>query len=402
MTAANLPLEFKQAIPVLTALEAAGYEAYFVGGSVRDWLLKKTIHDVDIATSAYPEEVKQLFDRTIDVGIEHGTVLALVDNEQYEITTFRTESTYQDYRRPDHVTFVRSLSEDLKRRDFTINALAMTVTGDIVDLFDGISDLERQVIRAVGVPSHRFNEDALRVMRGLRFASQLGFDIEPATLAAIEEKAPLLQKISVERIHIEFIKLLLSKDRQAGLQAMIKTKAYQFCPGLSEGQSALLQLATTSHRPLKSESQAWLLLLYWLEISVDDAKAWLKQWKLSNQLISDVTHALAGLHQRMIEPLSNEWLYRLGLDLSLLIESTMPFIKEEGDLDQVAHSYRCLPIKTIQDLAVNGKLLINSFKRPAGPWLGLLLKELTSQVLSKTVPNEKEALLNLSQKIIGK
>ncbi|MGO2223161.1 MAG: CCA tRNA nucleotidyltransferase, partial [Leuconostoc falkenbergense] len=134
----KLPQEFVQAQPILATLEQAGYEAYFVGGSVRDTLLGATIHDVDIASSAFPEEVKALFNRTVDTGIQHGTVMVLDHGEGYEITTFRTESTYTDFRRPDSVTFVRSLSEDLKRRDFTINALAMRHDGEVVDLFDGL------------------------------------------------------------------------------------------------------------------------------------------------------------------------------------------------------------------------------------------------------------------------
>ena len=140
----ELPIEFKHALPVLKELNRHGYEAYFVGGSVRDVILHQTIHDVDIATSAFPEEIKEMFPRTIDVGIEHGTVLVLYHQDQYEITTFRTESTYQDYRRPDKVTFVRTLEEDLKRRDFTMNALAMTLDGEIVDLFEGIESIHEK------------------------------------------------------------------------------------------------------------------------------------------------------------------------------------------------------------------------------------------------------------------
>ncbi len=163
----KIPEEFKRALPILNTLKDAGYEAYFVGGSVRDTLLGLPIHDVDIATSAYPEEVKQIFNKTVDTGIEHGTVMVLDHGEGYEITTFRTESTYQDYRRPEKVEFVRSLQEDLKRRDLTINALAMDAAGEIIDLFDGLTDLKMKVIRAVGDPNERFNEDALRMMRQL-------------------------------------------------------------------------------------------------------------------------------------------------------------------------------------------------------------------------------------------
>ncbi len=200
----TLSSEFVAAQPVLQRLEAAGFEAYFVGGAVRDMLLQKPIHDVDIASAAFPEEVKKQFDKTVDTGIQHGTVMVLDHGLGYEITTFRTESTYTDFRRPDTVTFVRSLSEDLQRRDFTINALAMTYDGEIVDLFEGLADLSAGVIRAVGEAEVRFTEDALRMMRALRFSAQLGFQIAPDTRAALQRLAPNLAKIAVERIRVEF------------------------------------------------------------------------------------------------------------------------------------------------------------------------------------------------------
>ena len=134
--------------------------------------MERPIHDVDIASSAYPEETKAIFDRTVDVGIEHGTVLVLENGQEYEITTFRTEDVYVDYRRPSSVSFVRSLEEDLKRRDFTVNAFALNEKGEIVDLFDGLEDLENKLLRAVGVPHERFHEDALRIMRGFRFQAR--------------------------------------------------------------------------------------------------------------------------------------------------------------------------------------------------------------------------------------
>ena len=148
----KMPSEFIDALPILETIEKAGYEAYFVGGSVRDTMLSKPIHDVDIATSAYPEEIKKIFKRTVDTGIEHGTVMILDHGTGYETTTFRTESTYTDFRRPDEVKFVRSLDEDLKRRDFTVNALALTKDGEVIDLFGGVQDMSAQILRAVGKP----------------------------------------------------------------------------------------------------------------------------------------------------------------------------------------------------------------------------------------------------------
>src|SRR5699024_1116338 len=170
--------EIIRAVPVLNKIIEAYFESYFVGGSVRDHLLNLEVNDVDIATSALPHEIKQIFKRTVDVGIEHGTVLVLYNDESYEITTFRTESTYKDFRRPDSVTFVRSLREDLKRRDFTMNAIAVDIDGHVFDPYEGIKDLKAEIIRAVGNPHERFREDALRMMRAVRFAAQLDFEIE--------------------------------------------------------------------------------------------------------------------------------------------------------------------------------------------------------------------------------
>lgn len=203
--------EFKKALPVLNKLIDAGYEAYFVGGSVRDRILDLDVNDVDIATSAQPLEIKKIFKRTVDVGIEHGTIMVLVGDESYEITTFRTESTYRDFRRPDSVTFVRSLEEDLKRRDFTMNAIALDNKGNIMDPFHGMADIDKGIIRAVGNPHERFKEDALRMMRAVRFSAQLDFQIESETMVSIRENAPLLEKIAVERIQIEFEKLLIGQ-----------------------------------------------------------------------------------------------------------------------------------------------------------------------------------------------
>ena len=211
MKLTHLPSEFQKALPILQKIRSAGYEAYFVGGSVRDALLNRPIHDVDIATSSYPEETKRIFKRTVDIGIEHGTVLVLEEDGEYEITTFRTEDVYVDYRRPSQVNFVRSLDEDLKRRDFTVNAFALAPDGEIVDHFGGLDDLEHKILRAVGEPKERFNEDALRILRGLRFLASLDFELEEETFAARKSHAHLLEKISIERSFIELDKLLVAK-----------------------------------------------------------------------------------------------------------------------------------------------------------------------------------------------
>ena len=238
----QLPTEFKEAEPVLAQIEAAGFEAYFVGGCVRDTILGQPLHDIDIATSAYPSEIKAIFSRTVDTGIEHGTVMILDHGKGYETTTFRTETGYQDFRRPDEVTFVRSLAEDLQRRDFTINALALKRTGEVIDLFDGLHDLTNRLIRAVGNPDERFHEDALRMMRAVRFASQLDFEIDPETIQGITDNAHLLSKIAVERIQVELEKLFVGTNPTKGLQVMMETDLYEYTPTLADQSMTLKNL----------------------------------------------------------------------------------------------------------------------------------------------------------------
>lgn len=388
-----LPIEFQQASPLIERIEAAGFEAYFVGGSVRDVLLGKAIHDVDIATSAYPEEVKQLFKRTVDVGIEHGTVLVLVGDEQYEITTFRTESTYQDYRRPDEVTFVRSLAEDLKRRDFTINALAMNRQGEIVDLFNGIADLQQGVIKAVGEPSERFNEDALRMMRALRFASQLGFEIEGETMAAIAHHHQLLSKISIERIQIEFVKLMLGEYRAQGLLPFRTSGCYAYCPGFKGRQQALERLIELPPQPMTSEAMVWLVTLFVLNIPEGDGRTLLSQWKLSNQLSKLVVGALRGLAYRLTHSWTNEWLYELGSEKLSLIEESLPYFGQQAATDAALSRYQSLAIHSIHDLAINGQTLLKVMNRKPGPWVGTLLAELEGAVINQEVSNDEASLL---------
>lgn len=195
---------------IIDCLEQAGYEAYAVGGCVRDTLLHRVPGDWDITTSAKPMEVKKLFRRTIDTGIEHGTVTVMLDKEGFEVTTYRIDGEYEDARHPKQVAYTKNLLEDLKRRDFTINAMAYNKRDGLIDAFGGIEDLKKGVIRCVGNPMHRFSEDALRMLRAVRFAAQLGFSIEENTKKAIVTLAPNLSKISAERIQVEFVKLLTS------------------------------------------------------------------------------------------------------------------------------------------------------------------------------------------------
>lgn len=195
---------------IINKLQEHGYEAFAVGGCVRDSLLGRVPKDWDITTSAKPQEIKELFSHTIDTGIEHGTVTVMIEHEGFEVTTYRIDGEYADARHPLQVEFTNNLREDLRRRDFTINAMAYNDEVGLVDIFEGITDMQNRVIRCVGVANERFDEDALRIMRALRFAAQLNFSVEEQTLAAVKSHARELERISAERIREELTKLLMS------------------------------------------------------------------------------------------------------------------------------------------------------------------------------------------------
>lgn len=199
---------------IIDTLEEAGFEAYAVGGCVRDSIIGKEPQDWDITTIAKPEQVKALFRRTVDTGIAHGTVTVMLEKDGYEVTTYRIDGTYEDARHPKEVTFTPDLLEDLKRRDFTINAMAYHPQRGLVDAFGGMEDMQAGIIRCVGDPAERFAEDALRMLRAVRFAAQLGFTVEQQTRQAIADMAPLLGKVSAERIQVELVKLLVSGNPQ--------------------------------------------------------------------------------------------------------------------------------------------------------------------------------------------
>lgn len=205
----NLPEKVNR---IIHTLQSNGYEAYAVGGCVRDSILNRVPDDWDITTSATPLETKALFPKTFDTGIEHGTITVLIDKDPFEVTTYRLDGKYEDSRHPSEVTFTRSLKEDLLRRDFTINAMAYNEEEGLVDIFGGMQDLDNKLIRCVGNARARFGEDALRILRAVRFAAQLGFDIDKETQEAITELSPTLANISAERIQVELIKMLTSSN----------------------------------------------------------------------------------------------------------------------------------------------------------------------------------------------
>ncbi|NQG96738.1 CCA tRNA nucleotidyltransferase [Streptococcus suis] len=396
----NLPSEFQEALPILEKIKAAGFEAYFVGGSVRDAILGRPIHDVDIATSSYPQETKQIFPRTIDVGIEHGTVLVLEGGKEYEITTFRTEEEYVDFRRPSQVSFVRSLEEDLRRRDFTVNAFALDEEAQIVDLFDGVTDLENRTLRAVGIPAERFNEDALRIMRGFRFAATLDFEIEQTTFTAMVETAPLLEKISVERSFIEFDKLLMADFWRKGLRAMIDSKAYNFLPDLADKGEKLESMLTslTEEFRFSTSEQAWAMLFVCL--GIDNIKSFLKKWKTSNDFQRSVVKLVEIYQLRQAGPVTKQICFKYGKEFLYLVEELRQAQGLTIDFAAIDQIDQALTIHDKHEIVVNGGHLMKVFDLKPGPVLGNLLKEVEFQIVEGQLENEEQAIMTFVKGIL--
>lgn len=390
MKITNLPEVFTAALPVLKRINEAGYEAYFVGGSVRDLLLNRHIHDVDIATSAYPMEIKQMFKKTIDTGIKHGTVTVLYEGESYEITTFRTESGYQDFRRPDHVTFVQNLSEDLKRRDFTINALAMDVDGNVIDHFDGLGDLDKHLIRAVGKAENRFHEDALRMMRAVRFMSQLQFTLEPETEQAISDNHELLSKISVERIRDEFVKMGIAPGSQKAFQIFLDTGLSEEVPGFKGKKDNLALYPQLNFSPT-TEANLWALMIILLKLPNEKIPSFMRMWKNSNAMERQVADIVAFFDLVSSRAPSNYDLYQAGLETIASTIDLAHILGQPINGSALVDRYEALPIKNNHDLVIDGYFLLKN-GIPAGPRVGLLLEEIKKAVLEGVISNNEAAI----------
>ena len=393
----NLPPIFTVAFPVLRQLEQAGYEAYFVGGSIRDLILNRPIHDIDIATSAYPEEVKRLFPKTIDTGIKHGTVTVLNDGASYEITTFRTESGYQDFRRPDHVTFVQNLAEDLKRRDFTINALAMNRTGEVIDLFNGLGDLQKHLIKAVGDPMKRFHEDALRMMRAVRFMSQLNFDLESQTKEAVSDLHQLLSKISVERIRDEFVKMGTGINSRDAFKIFLQTKLSESVPDFA-GKSDLLAIYPKLKFNPSMETSLWSIIIILLKISDDQIARFMRDWKNSNAMTEKVRKIVTLFDLISEKSPSDLELFNAGKDVLLNTIDVAHILGQPINSEALVDRYTALPIKSMSELAVDGQFLIANGIKP-GPKLGQILNEIKQKVISGELANSKDDIQDYLQQI---
>lgn len=439
----------KHANYIIKTLQHYGYEAYIVGGCVRDAVLGRTPSDWDITTSAKPLQIKSIFDRTIDTGLKHGTVTVLMEKEPFEVTTYRIDGTYEDHRRPNDVTFTTSLREDLMRRDFTINAMAYNEKDGLVDLFGGLEDLDKKIVRCVGKADDRFDEDALRMLRAVRFAAQLGFTIDQEAKDAIKRKAEFLKDISAERIQVELTKLLTSDHPE-----MIKT-CYElgmtkiFLPEFDEMMATpqnnphhkynvgdhtvealkniqkdkVKRLAALLHDVAKpvtrtTDNQGIDHFAGHYEKSAQMAEEILRRLKYDNHTIKGVKHLIAwhdfrwddetyaGMAKvrRLVSKVGIDYFEPL-LELQradILAQSNYMQDKKIKVLDETLAIYQevkknhdCL---TIKDLNIDGVTLIRN-GIPAGKRMGTILEKLLDMVIEEPKLNQRPVLIELAKKI---
>lgn len=375
---------------IIDKLESGGHEAYTVGGCVRDSLLGKEPEDWDICTSAVPEQTIKLFENhhIIETGLSHGTVTLMLNHKPFEITTYRTDGVYTDNRRPDSVEFVTSLKEDLARRDFTVNAMAYNPKEGIADFFGGADDLKHKIIRCVGNADKRFKEDALRIMRALRFSSVLGFSIESETSAAIYTNKELLRNISSERISAELNKLITGRD--AG-SVMLEYAAVI---------NGIIPELNTSESVDGVPADVVLRLAMMLKQSgADTAKAALARLKYDNRTITQVSELIL-YHNTEILPQRKhikKLLNKIGEQrFRQLIEIKRAGAELSALLDEIIERRECYSLK---DLSVSGRDLIAAGV-PEGLKVGVILNRLLKMVIEETAENNKEVLLKIAENLM--
>lgn len=430
---------------IMQTLQANGFEAYAVGGCVRDSILGRKPDDWDITTSATPQETKQLFQKTFDTGIEHGTITVLLGKDAYEVTTYRVDGKYEDSRHPSEVTFTRSLKEDLLRRDFTMNAMAYNDKEGLVDIFGGMDDLQNRCIRCVGNAEERFREDALRILRAVRFAAQLDFEVEEETKQGIRRLAPTLANISAERIQVELVKMLVSPNpgllRMAYELGITQVILPEFDVMMQTTQETPHHCYSVGEHTLRAvelvrAEKALRLTMLLHDVAkpkmktVDDkgrahfkkhdlegtqmAKAILRRLKFDNDTINKVTKLVAYHDYRMeAEPrLVRRAMNRIGEDLfaeylevrmaDTLAQSAYQREEKLQNLQDIRSCYeeimenkQCVSLK---ELAVTGSDLIADGMMP-GKEIGHVLNLLLEQVLEKPELNDKETLLRLRKEM---
>ncbi len=371
---------------VLHILTENGFEAYIVGGAVRDALLGIPVADFDIASSAKPEEVMRLFDKVVPTGIDHGTVTVVYKEFSFEVTTFRSEKGYRDFRHPSAVSFLGTIEDDLGRRDFTINSMALSIKGDVIDLYDGLDDLKRRLLRTVGAPAERFQEDALRIVRALRFQSVLDFSLDKETEEALILNAPLLKRVAIERIQIEISKLLYGKAVHSAINQLVQARLHQILPGLQNLEKWLEETRYLHY--LATEEERWAFLAR----TTDDPVRFLKEWRLPNRIVKKVEFLLRNVDLVKREGWSRWRIYEAIPEVRSSERLISVFEKRAPNLLKVDRIASELVITSAEMLVVTGEELIKWKGTKPGPWVGEALKQIEHAVITEEIKNEKSSI----------
>lgn len=409
---------------VVSRLVERGYEAYWVGGCIRDELLNRPVHDMDITTSALPEEVMSLFARCIPTGLQHGTITVLQGKLGFEVTTYRTESGYADHRRPEQVIYVKDVKEDLRRRDFTMNAMACGIDGHLIDPFGGAEDLQRRIVRCVGDAEERFEEDALRMLRCVRFASTLSFSVAKNTWRGLLLQRDKLVHIAVERVRAELDKIVEGPHPRRGLAMLSRSGLLQRgkapFPWTGSDLAAAAALSAGIGE-LESAHLRWALLLHALGRSAVEADELLRAWTFPGATRSAVagvlrvreawTAALAGVpagDPAGTDKLRRRWIAAVlayGPDAAngwLAVYKALPPVEPEEPIAflTLAPAWMSqMPVNSPSDLAVRGSDLTAALDKRPGPWVGDLLQDLLQAVAAGDIPNEQDLLLDEAKRM---
>ena len=437
----------RKVLMIINNLQLHGYEAFAVGGCVRDSILARRPEDWDITTSAKPEEIKKLFRKTVDTGIEHGTVTVLLGKDSFEVTSYRIDGAYEDSRHPKEVKFTNRLEEDLRRRDFTINAMAYNDEVRLVDVFGGMQDLNHHRIRCVGDPEERFSEDALRILRAVRFSAQLNFPIEPNTARAVKKLAPTLKKISAERIRTELVKLLVSPHPERiqdafelGITRVILPEWDAMVGVEQHTPHHKYDVAEHTIRALKNVKRDKILRLTMLFhdmgkpamkttdekgqdhfkghalVSEEIARKILRRLKFDNDTVKMVTR-LVCYHDYRIEATPQNVrraMNRIGVELFPYylavrmadVKAQSPYRKREKieNIVEMRRLYQEALLKdqcvTLRQLAVSGKDLMQLGMKP-GRELGSMLSELLEYVIDDPERNDRDTLCKYVKEKLG-
>ena len=428
------------ALKIVKTLKEKGYQAYLVGGCIRDLLLGIPVLEWDITTSAKPEEVSKLFKKTIPTGIAYGTVTVILDDGNYEVTTFRSDEKYRDGRHPDNVVFTKDIHKDLSRRDFTINALAADPeTKELIDDYKGQADLKKKLIRTVGNPVDRFSEDGLRSVRACRFAAKLGFEIEKETFAAISKTLKITEKVAPERIHDEIVKMLGAPSPSVGFELMRQSGLlHQIMPELeecvavdqprhfhkydvywhslyacdaAEAGNVILRMAALLHDIGKPSCKKGDAFHNHDKVGKEMAEKLLRRLKFSNDDIKKIcnliSHHMFNYTSEWSDSAVRRFLVRIGgvdnvADLFAIRAADTRAMEQEIDsaylielqkrIDKIISEENALHIR---DLKVDGTDVMGTLKIPAGPRVGQVLHALLEKVLDNPDLNQRETLLQL-------